>query len=285
MMKNLKTNKVTISKKECPILGLKYHLGHTAYLPKMLLEGQSNNQWKAGNSNETTRGLKVSTSPFYLTKSSIAINKLKDMMQIIDNIDFKLKALDKDIEPTNANFVQTQKTTNVGKKYKNKSNRRVIQKRRSQPIINMESRVSDELDMSAQLEDERKHLQRITKENENEVKMNLLDIDENEEFINIISIPNEHSPMQKSKSRFDSNQDFLNLEHLNSGRLSILSNKASIWSKNENDGKPTAENVSSVVATFDKLPPKFRRRYEEMLLIPQSNFFIINFRLRVGGRP
>ncbi len=73
MRKNLKTNKITVSKKESEYLGVKYHLGHTANLPREFASSSSKN--------------------FYLTKSSIAINKLKDMMQITDNIEYKLKAL------------------------------------------------------------------------------------------------------------------------------------------------------------------------------------------------
>ena len=42
MKKNLETNKLTISKGQAPYLGLKYHLGHTAYLPKELAKNQKN---------------------------------------------------------------------------------------------------------------------------------------------------------------------------------------------------------------------------------------------------
>jgi hypothetical protein len=62
LIKNVKTNQLTVSRQQAPILGLKYHLGHTAYLPK---------------------GLGKDGKKVYLTKSSIRINKLKDMMHIM----------------------------------------------------------------------------------------------------------------------------------------------------------------------------------------------------------
>ena len=73
MKHDLKTNKIMVSKRESEYLGVKYHLGHTAYLPRSIAESTKNKM--------------------YLTKSSIAINRLRDLMQITDNIEYKLKSL------------------------------------------------------------------------------------------------------------------------------------------------------------------------------------------------
>jgi hypothetical protein len=50
-------------------MGLKYHLGHTGYLP--------------------TGG----TDKMYLTKSSIRLNKLADLAYAAENIEYKLKKI------------------------------------------------------------------------------------------------------------------------------------------------------------------------------------------------
>ena len=66
ILKDLKTDKVFLSKKEAEVMGLKYHLGHTGYLQR----------------NPSER--------IFLTKSSISLNKLADMAYAAENIEFKL---------------------------------------------------------------------------------------------------------------------------------------------------------------------------------------------------
>ena len=53
-------------------MGLKYHLGHTGYLHR------------------------APSEKIFLTKSSIALNKLADMAHAADNIEFKLNAIRED---------------------------------------------------------------------------------------------------------------------------------------------------------------------------------------------
>ncbi len=71
-MKDIKTEKVFLNKKESEIMGLKYHLGHTGYLQR----------------NPSER--------IFLTKSSISLNKLADMAYAAENIEYKLKAIKED---------------------------------------------------------------------------------------------------------------------------------------------------------------------------------------------
>lgn len=71
-MKDLKSDKKFLTKKESEIMGLKYHLGHTGYLQR--------------NPSET----------IFLTKSSIALNKLADLAYAAENIEFKLQTIKED---------------------------------------------------------------------------------------------------------------------------------------------------------------------------------------------
>ena len=71
-MKDIKTKKVFLTKKESEVMGLKYHLGHTGYLQR--------------NPNEK----------IFLTKSSISLNKLADLAYAADNIEFKLNTIKED---------------------------------------------------------------------------------------------------------------------------------------------------------------------------------------------
>lgn len=71
-MKDIKTEKIFLTKKESEVMGLKYHLGHTGYLQK--------NQ----------------SEKIFLTKSSISLNKLADLATAAENIEFKLKTIKED---------------------------------------------------------------------------------------------------------------------------------------------------------------------------------------------
>eukprot|EP00347_Sterkiella_histriomuscorum_P001410 403372141 len=72
IMKDIKTNKIFLTKKESEVMGLKYHLGHTGYLQKNPSE------------------------KIFLTKSSISLNKLADLASAAENIEFKLKTIKED---------------------------------------------------------------------------------------------------------------------------------------------------------------------------------------------
>ncbi|CDW82866.1 UNKNOWN [Stylonychia lemnae] len=72
IMKDIKTDKIFLTKKESEMMGIKYHLGHTGYLQK--------NQ----------------SEKIFLTKSSISLNKLADLASAAENIEFKLKSIKED---------------------------------------------------------------------------------------------------------------------------------------------------------------------------------------------
>ena len=67
--KEIKSNKVFLTKKESENMGLKYHLGHTGYLQRNPSE------------------------KIFLTKSSISLNKLADLAYAAENIEYKLNAI------------------------------------------------------------------------------------------------------------------------------------------------------------------------------------------------
>ena len=69
-----------MTKREAEFMGLKYHLGHTGFVKR-------DQQAVAGGS------LTSSMKKMYVTKSSIAMNKLGDLAQITDNITQKLKLM------------------------------------------------------------------------------------------------------------------------------------------------------------------------------------------------
>ena len=71
-MRDIKTNKVFLNKKEAEIMGLKYHLGHTGYLQRN------------------------PSDKIFLTKSSISLNKLADLAYAAENIEFKLNSIKED---------------------------------------------------------------------------------------------------------------------------------------------------------------------------------------------
>ena len=71
-MRDIKTNKVFLIKKEAEIMGLKYHLGHTGYLQRN------------------------PSDKIFLTKSSISLNKQADLAYAAENIEFKLNSIKED---------------------------------------------------------------------------------------------------------------------------------------------------------------------------------------------
>ena len=149
-----------VSNRNSELLGVKYHLGHTAYLPKDFIS---------------------SDRKFYLTKSSIAINKLKDMMHIVDNIEFKLKSirdeevgLDKAkntwLKSNDINFENLKQTT---KKFQSKPDSAISEFELSYfNWISPKEEVSQRIDiknidacsLSGELEKEKIHLERIQNE-------------------------------------------------------------------------------------------------------------------------
>ena len=72
ILKDLKTNKVFLNVHNAEAMGLKYHLGHTGYIPKNISE------------------------KLLLTKSSINLNKLADLAYAAENIEFKLQQMRED---------------------------------------------------------------------------------------------------------------------------------------------------------------------------------------------
>jgi len=65
-MQNLKTKKLSMKLRESEFMGLKYHLGHTAYVWWI------NNVYAGG-------AIDNGTNKMFLTKSSIQLNKLADL--------------------------------------------------------------------------------------------------------------------------------------------------------------------------------------------------------------
>jgi len=90
IMKNLKTSKLFIPQKDEHIMGLKYHLGHTAHI------------------SANKRGERL-----FATKSSIRMNKLADLGQVSENICLKLRAMSSGMIKTSRDFL---KTPNVSEK-------------------------------------------------------------------------------------------------------------------------------------------------------------------------
>ena len=189
-------------------------------------------------------------------------------MQIVDNIDFKLQALNCEPDPDKVNFVSVKGrlfnptlTERRLKHIQSKTNRRRSQDLEIRELVEKDTQ---DLDMSEALEADRKYLHGII--NEKEVKLGHIDAPTPREYVNVVSLMDE-----KSETINSMKDDQVKISQLISGqpqnRASIKSSKAASKLNHGNKSK----KVSDVVATYANLPPKFRRRYEEMLLIPRGN--------------
>ena len=252
-----------INNKHSELLGIKYHLGNTAHLPKEFMSTERK---------------------YYLTKSSIAINKLKDMMHIVDNIEFKLKSIRDEefdidrikstwLKPNDINFDNLKQTT---KKFQTKQDTTAsgfelsyfnwVSPREETPhriaVFNDEA-----VSLSDELENEKLHLERI--QNELNFKSVILNKSENKSNDSQSNVSEERKDKISISKEFKILRNEMQKDLLSSrAKSNIASDQSKEISRFDYD--PKHKNESDVVASYQNLPKKFRRRYEEMLLIPRG---------------